>query len=159
MAKLLKMLWEYMDLTVLPFFETWGAHIFGWRQRVCWCTNEASYQRITALWYELKCRIGRPHICDQWEKFDLNILLQKNYNKMVAKWSRSVFYWSPNVVINKKKNLWALSSPLEYNGDFDRTSYIWTIQHLKVWIRKDANYEPRQKGTLGSWNNNNDNNV
>ena len=42
MAKLLKMLWEYMDLTVLPFFETWSAHIFwGW-QRVCWCTNEAS---------------------------------------------------------------------------------------------------------------------
>ena len=23
------MLWEYMDLTVLPFFETWSAHIFG----------------------------------------------------------------------------------------------------------------------------------
>ena len=29
MAKLLKMLWEYMDLTVLPFFETWSAHILG----------------------------------------------------------------------------------------------------------------------------------
>ena len=41
MAKLLKILWEYMDLTVLPFFETWSAHIFGGWQRVCWCTNEA----------------------------------------------------------------------------------------------------------------------
>ena len=41
-AKLLKMLSEYMDLTVLPFFETWSAHIFGGWQRVCWCTNEAS---------------------------------------------------------------------------------------------------------------------
>ena len=44
MAKLLKMLWEYMDLTVLPFFETWSAHIFGGWQRVCWCTNEAFNQ-------------------------------------------------------------------------------------------------------------------
>ena len=44
MAKLLKMLWEYMDLTVLPFFETWIAHIFGGWQRVCWCTNEAFNQ-------------------------------------------------------------------------------------------------------------------
>ena len=35
------MLWEYRDLTVLPFFETWSAHIFGGWQRVCWCTNEA----------------------------------------------------------------------------------------------------------------------
>ena len=34
MAKLLKMLWEYMDLTVLPFFETWSAHIF-WGGRGC----------------------------------------------------------------------------------------------------------------------------
>ena len=38
------MLWEYMDLTVLPFFETWSAHIFGGWQRVCWCTNEAFNQ-------------------------------------------------------------------------------------------------------------------
>ena len=44
MAKLLKMLWEYMNLTVLPFFETWSAHIFGGWQRVCWCTNEAFNQ-------------------------------------------------------------------------------------------------------------------
>ena len=44
MANLLKMLWEYMDLTVLPFFETWSAHIFGGWQRVCWCTNEAFNQ-------------------------------------------------------------------------------------------------------------------
>ena len=44
MAKLLKMLWEYMDLTVLPIFETWSAHIFGGWQRVCWCTNEAFNQ-------------------------------------------------------------------------------------------------------------------
>ena len=44
MAKLLQMLWEYMDLTVLPFFETWSAHIFGGWQRVCWCTNEAFNQ-------------------------------------------------------------------------------------------------------------------
>ena len=41
MAKLLKMLWENMNLTVLPFFETWSAHIFGGWHRVCWCTNEA----------------------------------------------------------------------------------------------------------------------
>ena len=38
------MLWEYMDLTVLLFFETWSAHIFGGWQRVCWCTNEAFNQ-------------------------------------------------------------------------------------------------------------------
>ena len=43
-AKLLKMLWEYMDLTVLPFIETWSAHIFGGWQRVCWSTNEAFNQ-------------------------------------------------------------------------------------------------------------------
>ena len=28
-GKTAEMLWEYMDLTVLPFFETWSAHIFG----------------------------------------------------------------------------------------------------------------------------------
>ena len=44
MAKLLKRLWEYMDLTVLPVFGTRSAHIFGGWQRVCWCTNEAFNQ-------------------------------------------------------------------------------------------------------------------
>ena len=38
------MLWEYMDLTVLSFLETWSAHIFAGWQRVCWCTNEALNQ-------------------------------------------------------------------------------------------------------------------
>ena len=38
----------YMDLTVLPFFETWIAHIFGGWQRVCWCINEAFNQASPA---------------------------------------------------------------------------------------------------------------
>ena len=55
MAKLLKMLWEYMDLTVLPFFETWSAHIFGGWQRVCWCTKEAFNQASPTKEYWENC--------------------------------------------------------------------------------------------------------
>ena len=47
MANLLKMLWEYMDLTVLQFFETWSAHIFGGLQRVCWCTISEAFNQAS----------------------------------------------------------------------------------------------------------------
>ena len=44
MAKLLKRLWEYMELTALPFFGTGSAQLFGGWYRVCWRTNEAFNQ-------------------------------------------------------------------------------------------------------------------
>ena len=62
------MLWEYIDLTVLPFFETWSAHIFGGWQRVCWCTNEAFNQASsTKEFLENWPKRKGEHICGKNE--------------------------------------------------------------------------------------------
>ena len=115
-----------MDLTVLPFFGTSSAHIFGGWQRVCWCTNEAFNQASPTKEFWENCpqkKVG--HIYD------------KNGGRIITeitvRYSEIYEYFAPQM-LPQNVDIWAQNIDIwPQNIDiWPQNIDIWS-QNIDIW--------------------------